>query len=77
MLEKTAEFLDFNNFLRAWQKVADKQGCAGADGETIDRFRRRAVENIHAIRKALANGQYQPYPYQQVLIPRHRTAIGR
>lgn len=70
MLEKTAEFLDFNNFLRAWQKVADKQGCAGADGETIDRFRRRAVENIHAIRKALANGQYQPYPYQQVLIPK-------
>jgi CRISP-associated protein Cas1 len=70
MLDCLDEFLAFNNFLLAWQKVADKQGCAGADGETIQRFRRRAIDNIQILCSTVANGQYQPYPYQQVLIPK-------
>jgi group II intron reverse transcriptase/maturase len=70
MQEQMAAFLDFNNFLRAWQKVADKQGCAGADGETIERFRRQAIDNIHDLRNAVATGQYQPSPCLQVIIPK-------
>jgi CRISP-associated protein Cas1 len=70
MQEQMAAFLDFNNFLRAWQKVADKQGCAGADRETIERFRRLAIDNIHDLRNAVATSQYQPSPCLQVIIPK-------
>jgi CRISP-associated protein Cas1 len=70
MREQMKAFLEFNNFLLAWQKVADNKGCAGADGETIERFRRRAIDNIHNMREAVANGQYQPSPCLQVLIPK-------
>jgi retron-type reverse transcriptase len=44
--------------------------CAGADGETIERFRRRAMDNLHAMRNAVADGSYQAFPYLQVLIPK-------
>jgi CRISP-associated protein Cas1 len=70
MREQIEAFLEFNNFLLAWQKVADNKGCAGADGETIERFRRRAIDNIHDMRNALIGGQYQASPYLQVLIPK-------
>jgi CRISP-associated protein Cas1 len=74
MLDITEEFLDFNNFDRALQKVADNKGCAGIDGETIEVFKRRAIENLRSLRDAVANGTYQPQPYQQVSIPKNRSS---
>jgi CRISP-associated protein Cas1 len=70
MRSQLEAFLDFNNFLLAWQKVADNKGCAGADGETIERFRRRAMDNLHTMRNGVADGSYQAFPYLQVLIPK-------
>lgn len=35
MIDIASRFLDINNFQRAWEKVAEKRGCAGVDGETI------------------------------------------
>jgi retron-type reverse transcriptase len=65
-----AEFLDFQNFDRAWQKIADNRGCAGIDGETIEMFGRRASQNLVLLRDTIANGRYLPSPCQQVLIPK-------
>ena len=70
MIDLGAEFLDLDNFDRAWQKVADNNGCAGIDGETIEVFKRRAIENLQVLRATVANGTYQPHPYLQVLIPK-------
>ncbi|PSB58763.1 CRISPR-associated endonuclease Cas1 [Chamaesiphon polymorphus] len=74
MIDLEAEFLDFDNFDRAWQKVADNNGCAGIDGETIEVFKRRAIENLQGLRDTVANGTYQPHPYLQVLIPKDKTS---
>jgi CRISP-associated protein Cas1 len=64
------EFLDFHNFDRAWQKVAENKGCAGIDGETVAIFSDRSTQNLITLRDKVADGTYQPRPYQQVLIPK-------
>jgi RNA-directed DNA polymerase len=65
-----SDFLDLGNFQRAWEKVAENRGCAGVDGETIDRFASNQVINIYQLRDAVTNSTYQPYPCKQVLIPK-------
>jgi len=64
------EFLRLENFQRAWEKVAENRGCAGGDGETIDRFARNQTLNIYQLRDAVANTTYQPFPCKQVIIPK-------
>jgi len=64
------EFLKLENFQRAWEKVAENRGCAGADGESIDRFARNQTINIYQLRDAVANTTYQPFPCKQVIIPK-------
>ena len=64
------EFLSLNNFQHAWEKVADKRGCAGVDGETINRFAENQTVNIYQLRQAVAQGTYQPFPCKQVIIPK-------
>ncbi|MEB3217020.1 MAG: group II intron reverse transcriptase/maturase [Nostocales cyanobacterium 94392] len=64
------EFLALHNFQRAWQKVADKRGCAGVDKETIDAFAHNQAVNIYQLRDAVANGSYEPQPCRQVIIPK-------
>jgi CRISP-associated protein Cas1 len=70
MIDSISEFLDFGNFDRAWQKVAENKGCAGVDGETIDLFGVRATQNLIVLRDKVADGTYQPRPYLQVAIPK-------
>ncbi len=64
------EFLKIENFQRAWEKVAENRGCAGVDGESIDRFARNQTINIYQLRDAVANVTYQPSPCKQVIIPK-------
>ncbi len=64
------EFLRLENFQRAWEKVAENRGCAGVDGESIDRFARNQTINIYQLRDAVANVTYQPCPCKQVIIPK-------
>ncbi|KYC38650.1 hypothetical protein WA1_36350 [Scytonema hofmannii PCC 7110] len=65
-----SEFLALHNFQRAWEKVAEKRGCAGLDGETIDGFARNQAMNIYQLRDAVANGSYEPQACKQVIIPK-------
>lgn len=70
MINLAEQFLSADNFQVAWEKVADNQGCAGVDGETIAHFGQRAEENLHRLRQAVANGTYTPLPLRQLLIPK-------
>ncbi|MEA5620462.1 reverse transcriptase domain-containing protein, partial [Cronbergia sp. UHCC 0137] len=65
-----SEFLALHNFQRAWEKVAEKRGCAGIDRETIDDFARNQALNIYELRNTVANGSYEPLPCKQVVIPK-------
>ena len=64
------EFLSLNNFQNAWEKVAEKRGCAGVDGETINRFAENQTVNIYQLRQAVTQGSYEPFPCKQVVIPK-------
>lgn len=64
------EFLSLNNFQHAWEKVADKRGCAGVDGETINRFAENQTVNIYQLRQSVAQGTYEAFPCKQVIIPK-------
>ncbi|MGF1979775.1 MAG: reverse transcriptase domain-containing protein [Nostoc sp. CmiSLP01] len=64
------EFLNLGNFQRAWEKVAENRGCAGIDGETIDKFASNQTINIYQLLNAVTNGTYQPLPCKQVIIPK-------
>jgi CRISP-associated protein Cas1 len=70
MANLETDFLDFGNFDRAWQKVAENKGCAGVDGETIELFSTRSTQNLINLRDRVKDGTYQPRPYQQVAIPK-------
>jgi group II intron reverse transcriptase/maturase len=70
-----SEFLALHNFQRAWEKVADKRGCAGVDKETIDAFARNQAINIYQLRDAVANGSYEPQPCRQVIIPKRNGKL--
>lgn len=69
-LDQVIQFLSPSNFQAAWEKVADNQGCAGVDGETIAQFGQRAEDNLQRLRQTVANGTYKPLPLRQLLIPK-------
>lgn len=70
MIDITSNFLDLNNFQRAWSKVAENRGCAGVDRETISSFAANQTVNIYQLLNTVANGSYQPLPCKQVVIPK-------
>jgi len=54
----------------AWQKVARNKGAAGVDGQSVNRFARRAGTYLRELREALEFGSYQPQPVKRVEIPK-------
>lgn len=75
MLSTAQQFLRLSNFKKAWEKVAQKQGCAGIDNETIANFSRHCQANLSQLREAVANSTYQPLPYRQIFIPKNQTSF--
>jgi len=65
-------FLHPQNFERAWDKVASNGGCAGVDGETIERFGRQKERKLAHLLQAVATGQYRPLPLRQFFIPKKK-----
>lgn len=64
------QFLQLDNFQRAWEKVAANRGCAGVDGETISQFASNQTLNIYHLRDAVLQGTYKAFPCKQVIIPK-------
>lgn len=69
------DFLDPANFERAWFKVRDKQGCAGADNETIEDFAGNLGSNLSSLKDSVARNNYQAYPLKQVFIPKNKGKL--
>ncbi|MFM7579699.1 MAG: group II intron reverse transcriptase/maturase, partial [Microcystaceae cyanobacterium] len=63
-------FLSFNNFDTAWRKIAQNHGCAGVDGETVNRFAGQRPKNLHRLLKEVQQQNYQPLPLRQIFIPK-------
>lgn len=54
----------------AWQKVAANKGAAGVDGQSIQRFRRKASTYLEELSESLKLGTYRPQPVKRVEIPK-------
>ena len=70
MIDIASQFIDINNFQRAWEKVAQNRGGAGVDGETISDFAGNQAVNIYQLLHTVADGSYQPSPCKQLIISR-------
>lgn len=68
--EIAQKFLSDYNFQQAWLQVWKNKGCAGNDGETLVQFKANLETNLADLRNAIANSEYQPAPYKQILIPK-------
>jgi RNA-directed DNA polymerase len=56
------ELLSLANFQPAWEKVAENQGSAGIDEETIADFRQNLPINLGQLRESFANSTYPAHP---------------
>ncbi|PSB02100.1 reverse transcriptase domain-containing protein [Merismopedia glauca] len=66
------EFLSLPNFRQAWIKVANNQGCAGIDGETIEEFAKNSELFVTQLLNSVINETYQPLPCKSALIPKNK-----
>jgi len=58
------------NLELAWQKVRENKGVGGIDGQNIEAFEERTVENLIRLHEELKNDTYQPQPVRQKMIPK-------
>ncbi len=65
-----SRFLATDNFQLAWSHVAENQGCAGVDGETIAHFAQNADIHLANLIQAVHQGTYRPLPLRQLFIPK-------
>jgi RNA-directed DNA polymerase len=54
----------------SYLKVCDKNGGAGIDRETIDRFNKDLESNLYKVWNRMASGSYFPPAVRTVLIPK-------
>jgi CRISP-associated protein Cas1 len=64
------QFLCTENFQQAWAAVAENQGCAGVDGETIAHFAQQSDRYLAQLQQAVLEGRYRPMPLRQLFIPK-------
>lgn len=58
------------NLELAWQKVRENKGVGGIDGQSIEVFEERIVENLNRLHEELKNDTYHPRPVRQKMIPK-------
>ncbi|WJP99740.1 group II intron reverse transcriptase/maturase [Geobacillus stearothermophilus] len=63
------------NLLRALKQVEKNKGSHGIDGMSVKDLRRHLVEHWDAIRHALEEGTYEPYPVRRVEIPKPNGGV--
>ena len=59
-----------HDVVRAWERVKAKQGAAGVDGETIERFESNLKGNLYKIWNRMSSGTYFPPAVKTVAIPK-------
>jgi RNA-directed DNA polymerase len=58
------------NLQSAFDKVWRKGGCAGADGQTVAHFERKAEAELARLHDQLRAGTYCPQPVRRAWIPK-------
>jgi len=61
--------------LAAWERVQENDGCAGADGVTIQRFSSDAPARIERLLNLVANHQYRPFPLLQIIVEKKSGSV--
>lgn len=59
---------DFTSLHTAFESVKENHGCAGVDGETIERFEEDLAGNLQKLRQELAEQTYFPLPLMKILV---------
>jgi len=56
---------------RAWNRVRENDGCAGADGVTIQRFSCLLDAEWEELKQSVEHGQYRALPLLPIVITKH------
>jgi hypothetical protein len=61
-------WLTHDALLRAWDHVRENDGCAGADGISIDRFARDIEDELTTLRSQVEHGHYRALPLLPITV---------
>lgn len=61
----------------AWDRVRENNGCAGADGVTIESFSDHLDDNLERLRQETADDRYQPFPLLQIIVQKKTSGKNR
>jgi group II intron reverse transcriptase/maturase len=64
----TRKLTDMDNLLTGWRKVRDNQGCAGADGVSIEQFGHALKCNLTLLAAEISRRTYRPFPLLKILV---------
>ncbi len=53
---------------RAWERVQENSGCAGADGVSVDQFAKKAQHSIPALIERVQGGVYRAFPLLKIVV---------
>ena len=56
--------------MQGWKEVRKNRGTSGIDGQTIETFELRLIEEIKQLKQELVNWTYKPQPVRRVEIPK-------
>jgi group II intron reverse transcriptase/maturase/CRISPR-associated endonuclease Cas1 len=65
-----AQFIDDANFLRAFQRVQEKNSQGGIDRVSVNEFAGKLYRNLKELRREIEFNQYTPEPVQGLAIPK-------
>jgi CRISPR-associated protein Cas1 len=56
----------------AWERVRDNQGCAGADGQSLQAFGGEVLHQLQVLKAEVLSSRYAPRPLKRVEIPKRQ-----
>jgi len=69
--------LSIDDLWRAWERVRENEGCAGADGVTIHTYAQRVQRLLPALLSHAQAAQYRPYPLLKIVVEKHPGSAER
>lgn len=72
-----ANFLNFDNFHRAWQFVKKKNKTGGIDATSIPEYERLLSDNLKKLIGRIREAEWVPQPYLETYIPKKSDEVRR
>ncbi len=64
------EIFNVANLRQAWERTLESDGCAGADGVSLEWFADNIEEELELLSRELSSGTYQPLPLTRFFVPK-------